>query len=572
MYISSLITHASSGGLITSFTHAIKGVCVNKPTFISPLGVRLIYYIGDEADRPGEAAVKEGGMAVGKIGEYRLGTGASWDEYVERLEMFCDANKITTDEQKRAVLLSCCGEAAYGLIVTLVKPVRPTMASYDEIKTAVRKHLHPRPSELHARFLFYRRNQAADESVADYVTALRKLTEDCGFGDKQLPLDVMMRDRFVCGIKNEAVQQRLLAEPNLTFQVAYDMAVTAEATAKQQRDIRNQGRDETKDSQGLIQATRTKQDTAAEESSCYRCNGKHAPHLCSFRKAACFKCKKIGHIAKACRSKDEVRKFQRKTSNEHKKKESKSKGAYEMTELFSLCEVNEQEEKFMVEVQIEGQNVPMEIDSGASCSIVSEETFRSIEGKQSKIPLRESSTTLVTWSKEALPVVGRASVVVEFKGQTAKLPLLVVKRSGNSLLGRNWFRPLGIGLHGIQQLNVEDVTSRFSEVFRSDLPGFNGPPVHIELKDDAKPTFLKSRTVPLALKDDVAKEVDRLVQQGVWEPVEYSNWETPLVVVRKKDGTLRLCGDYRSTVNKAVKTSGYPLPTAAEILSTLGSS
>ncbi|XP_049269116.1 uncharacterized protein LOC125757580 [Rhipicephalus sanguineus] len=259
-------------------------------------------------------------MAVGKIGEYRLGTDASWDEYVERLEMFCDANKMTTDEQKRTVLLSCCGVAAYGLIVTLVKPVRPTMASYDESKTAVRKHLHPRPSELHARFLFNRRNQAADESVADYVTALWKLTEDCGFGDKQLPLDVMMRDRFVCGIKNEAVQQRLLAEPNLTFQVAYDMAVTAEATAKQQRDIRNQGRDETKDSQGLIQATRTKQDTAAEDSSCYRCNGKHAPHLCSFRKAACFKCKKIAHIAKACRSKDEVRKFQRTTSHEQKKK------------------------------------------------------------------------------------------------------------------------------------------------------------------------------------------------------------------------------------------------------------
>ncbi|XP_070395541.1 uncharacterized protein [Dermacentor albipictus] len=195
-------------------------------------------------------------MAVARIGEYRLGTNASWDEYVERLEKFGEANKIAK-EQKRAVLLSCCGEEAYGLIVTLVKPAGPTTATYDEIKTVVRKHLHPRPSELYARFLFYKRNQAAEELVADYVTALRKLAEDCGFCDEQLPLDIMMRDRFVCGLQNETAQQRLLAEHYLTFNVAYDTAATAEATAMQQRDIRMQGRDETKDCQGMIQATST---------------------------------------------------------------------------------------------------------------------------------------------------------------------------------------------------------------------------------------------------------------------------------------------------------------------------
>lgn len=121
------------------------------------------------------------------------------------MKKFCVANKITTDEQKRAVLLSCCGEAAYGLIATLVEPIRPTTTSYDEIKTAFFKHLHPRPPKLHARFLFHRRNQTAHESVVGYITALRKLTKDCGFGDKQLPLHMMMRDRFVCGIKNDAV-------------------------------------------------------------------------------------------------------------------------------------------------------------------------------------------------------------------------------------------------------------------------------------------------------------------------------------------------------------------------------
>lgn len=72
------------------------------------------------------------------------------------------------------------------------------------------------------------------------------------------------------------------------------------------------------------------------------------------------------------------------------------------------------------------------------------------------------------------------------------------------------------------------------EMFPSGLPGFNGPPVHITLKDDGKPTFLKSHAVPLALKDDVVKEVDRLLQQEVWKPVEYCNWGTPLVVVGKK--------------------------------------
>ncbi|XP_075559322.1 uncharacterized protein LOC142590796 [Dermacentor variabilis] len=262
-------------------------------------------------------------MALGRISEYRLGTNASWDEYVERLEMFCEANKMTKEEQKRAALLSCCCEEAYGLIVTLVKPARPTAANYKEFKTAVRKHLHPRLSELCARFLFYKRNQAAEDSVADYVTALRKLAEDCGFVDEQLPLDIMMRDRFVCGLQNEAVQQRLLEEHDLTFNVAYDMAATAEATAKQQRDIRMQGRDKTKDCQGMVEATRTK-----------------------------------------------------------------------------------------------------------------------------------------------------------------------------------------------------------------GLRGFNGPPVLIQLKDDAQPVFLKSRPVPLALKDDVGKEVDRLVQQAVSEPVAYSNWATPLVVLK----------------------------------------
>ncbi|XP_049272019.1 uncharacterized protein LOC125758642 [Rhipicephalus sanguineus] len=213
-------------------------------------------------------------MPVSGIGEYRLGTSASWDEYVERLEMYCEANKLSKDEEKRAVLLSSCGEETYSLIVTLVKPERPTAAAYEKIKKAVREHMHPKPSVLCGRFLFYKRNQAQGESVADYVTALRRLAENCGFGDDTLPMDEMMRDRFVFGISNEAVQQRLLAERDLTFTVAYDMAVTAEATQRQQREIRTQSlSDANCIGDAALHETRPKEPAASRDGVCYRCNG-----------------------------------------------------------------------------------------------------------------------------------------------------------------------------------------------------------------------------------------------------------------------------------------------------------
>lgn len=47
---------------------------------------------------------------------------------------------------------------------------------------------------------------------------------------------------------------------------------------------------------------------------------------------------------------------------------------------------------------------------------------------------------------------------------------------------------------------------------------------------------------------------------GVLSPVDQSDWATPIVVVEKSDGGVRICGDYRSTVNMVIKPEGYPLP------------
>ena len=53
--------------------------------------------------------------------------------------------------------------------------------------------------------------------------------------------------------------------------------------------------------------------------------------------------------------------------------------------------------------------------------------------------------------------------------------------------------------------------------------------------------------------------------EGIIEPVEVSNWATPIVCEPKTDGSVRVCGDYKGTVNPAIQTEQFPIPTLEEI-------
>ena len=63
--------------------------------------------------------------------------------------------------------------------------------------------------------------------------------------------------------------------------------------------------------------------------------------------------------------------------------------------------------------------------------------------------------------------------------------------------------------------------------------------------------------MPFALKPLVEKELDRLEAAGILRKVNSSDWATPIIPVPKKDGQLRICGDYKVTVNQALETEQY---------------
>ena len=91
----------------------------------------------------------------------------------------------------------------------------------------------------------------------------------------------------------------------------------------------------------------------------------------------------------------------------------------------------------------------------------------------------------------------------------------------------------------------------------------------IKLKEGARPIFKKSRSVAYALQPTLEAELKRLQKEGIIKPVQTSSWATPLVVVPKANGKIRVCGDYKVTVNRCVETKIYPLPTTEDIFARL---
>ncbi|XP_058034327.1 uncharacterized protein K02A2.6-like, partial [Ahaetulla prasina] len=78
------------------------------------------------------------------------------------------------------------------------------------------------------------------------------------------------------------------------------------------------------------------------------------------------------------------------------------------------------------------------------------------------------------------------------------------------------------------------------------------------------------RRVPFALKPKIDKEIDKLISQGILVPVDHAKWETPIVTPVKPDGSVRICADYKATLNKALQKSAYPVPVVQHLLHSLG--
>ena len=84
-----------------------------------------------------------------------------------------------------------------------------------------------------------------------------------------------------------------------------------------------------------------------------------------------------------------------------------------------------------------------------------------------------------------------------------------------------------------------------------------------------QPKYYKSRPVHYAFNPQVDVALDQLLACNIIEPVTYLDWAAAIVPVVKRDGTIRICGDYRLTANRAVQLGTYPIPKLEDLFSAL---
>ena len=117
------------------------------------------------------------------------------------------------DATRVATLLTVIGNEAldvYDMFVQATvgddKKIAKVLEKFDE-------HCKPRKNVTYERYIFFTRAQETSETIDQYVTTLKRLSDTCEFGTLR---DTLIKDRIVLGVKNQKIRERLLREPDLT--------------------------------------------------------------------------------------------------------------------------------------------------------------------------------------------------------------------------------------------------------------------------------------------------------------------------------------------------------------------
>lgn len=494
--------------------------------------------------------------------------------FLLRVKHYIKANKVAED-LKVSVLLSVLGPRLVTTLSDLLAPAEVDDHTFDQLVETLKNHFKPCTLTIVERYRFGCRNQQPNETIAEYVVTLKHMASTCNFGTF---LKDALRDKLVSGIRDDNIRQRLLTE-ELSLEDSLKRALMLEEAIKQKSTFETgQGSGQETVNKVRVQkpkpppSSSTSKDNFSHQPSqsnkkivpCYRCgSSSHVQYNCPYKGYRCNGCQSLGHLLKVC-----------------KKKTRNVKNVTEESDNCIFHIKTSGDAPYVVTLTVNKVPLDFELDTGSLYTIISKKTFQQYF---SSCPLKPSRVKLTAlWFSEHLPLLGCIEVKVVHNSAEYNMEMFVLDSGSRvlpSLLGRQWNRALQLlevpaVVHRVADTPpfdplVKKLKLGYPKVFDSQPGHIIGFKASIVLRDGAVPVFCKARPVPYALRSAVDAELDKMEIEQVVTRVKHSDWATPLVVVPKPQGAVRICCDFKVTLNRVLQMEHYPLPLSKDIFAKL---
>lgn len=532
--------------------------------------------------------------------ETEVNPGPQWTKWLSRFERLMIALDITNSKRKRAMLLHYAGPKVDDIFDTLHETGNDD--DYDKAVDSLNTYFKPKANPLYEVYVFRQARQDPGETLDHFVTRLRQLAKNCQFtdNDKEITAQVIMHCQ-----SHTLRRQALCKGADLSLQKLLDTGRALEASEKQagilegvevnaiQKDADAETTQESVNStrgrgferrstnfrgrQGQRSQShrgRSRQTQNAStrpqnpSNSCYFCGGSF-PHqrTCPAKGKECKACHKIGHFARVCKSKGrEVNQVQSGSADY----------TFAVSDRVYVTNSSSHQPRCMTEVSIQEHKIEAMIDSGATINIMDAPTFHKLRQTQ-KIQIHKANTRIYSYGSERpLPVIGVIRVPLKSSlGTTCEASFYIVKSNKGNLLSLDTATSLKlITIHNIrgQRLSNQQISEKYKSLFEPGIGKVKGKEIKLHIDESVHPKQQKHRRIPFHTRKDVERELERLEKMDIIEKIDGPTpWVSPIVVVPKPNGQVRICVDMRQA-NHAIQRERHPMPTLDELIEDMNGS
>lgn len=513
---------------------------------------------------------------------------AWFSRYQDLFELDC--NKLEDGEKVR-LLLRKLNTVEHERYVNYILPKKPREITFEETVKSLKKLFGRQVSLFNMRYKCLQNTKSSQEDFISYASKVNRACED--FNMNELTVDQFKCLIFILGLRSQEeadIRTKLLSkldaekatitlskmveECELLRNLKSDAALVQNETksavnfvgkAKKSKNF-NKSPDKKQQKPSIKPST---QSSTSENSKstpnypCWRCGSMHFPSECDYTDRKCHKCNKTGHKAGYCACAEKQKKFQ----------ESKFPKKKAASNVINVNSVSTKSKRKYVTVKLNDVPVKLQVDTGSDITIISRDSWFRIHNPT----LSKSMLDAKDASKNQIQFLGEFNCSLQFENSSYEGKCYVSENNGINLLGIDFIEKLGLFekpldtvCHSVRAEEKAAIINKFKTKYPTLFSGKLGKCTHkvkFHLKPNSVPVFCPRRPVAFSMIEQVDQELNRLKNEGIITPVEYSDWAAPIVCVRKPNGKIRICADYSTGLNDCLEPHHHPIPTTDDMFS-----